>query len=820
MLLAKACRNLVERFFQFPSRSLSRTALVASLVLSIFSTGARGFSISGWPSPRWQQANREALRRFNEGRLDLAASLYQDSAAIALSSGDSASAGRLLNGLGMTQMALLKYTDADATLRQAESLALSSADYEQAAAIEGNLSSLYLQTLALREALAEAAIARERLVSYPNSVYKPNIALLYGLLLAESGSLADALEAYRTGIEGARAFGNRPLEARGWNYFGDACLRGSDFACAERCFSEAFRLATLDKSPEVVFSYARLAQLKLAQRNLLSAELFVNKAVSRLGSLARSYPPHLLYLCRSKIYLCQGRYSESFADARRALQFARRWRLEVLPAESFRAGGDATLGELYDAFYEAGAAAFLQTKDPKIAAELFEVIEEGRDASLREGLKNHRRWREKLPPEYWELLAQSRQAEAHLCSQPSPAAIREADRLRNALSDLEVRIGLTLPLPANKQENISPSISLSHVKESLRDSEALFSFHLGPLRASVWSISSSRFVYHDLGPSAPLAEACRRFSVAVQKGNPDQTLARDLYERLLGPLPDDLLHKPSWLFALDDVLFDVPLPALRDRNNAFVVESHTIRVVPNMTAVRLPDLSASSAPLVAFGDPVCNRADSRWCGRKRWILSSSDSGLAAEMPRLRGTAAEIRRVAHVWTAASGHAQIVEGEALHHGRAREALSSSPAIFHFATHFVTSQEADPRPLILLGVQSSGEMDALTADEIAAADIPGSLAVLSGCGSGSGRVLPVAGLMGLNRAWLLGGGSAVVSSRWNVPDEPGEFFGPFYEELARSHDVAAALATAQTRMIHSGTWRSAPRFWAAYVLFGGRN
>jgi CHAT domain-containing protein len=96
-----------------------------------------------------------------------------------------------------------------------------------------------------------------------------------------------------------------------------------------------------------------------------------------------------------------------------------------------------------------------------------------------------------------------------------------------------------------------------------------------------------------------------------------------------------------------------------------------------------------------------------------------------------------------------------------------------------------------------------------------------VLSGCSSEQGKNLPGAGLIGLSRAWLLAGASAVIVSAWPTPDDSGRFFSAFYTHfsLLRTGTLAEragiALQQAQKDVQQGGGYRSSPSFWAAYSI-----
>ena len=87
--------------------------------------------------------------------------------------------------------------------------------------------------------------------------------------------------------------------------------------------------------------------------------------------------------------------------------------------------------------------------------------------------------------------------------------------------------------------------------------------------------------------------------------------------------------------------------------------------------------------------------------------------------------------------------------------------------------------------------------------------------------GAALPGAGLIGLTRAWLFGGATAVAATYWPVEDDRGELFAGMYRELSRygttiaPSKAARALQKAQIAAFHSGGPRSAPNIWSAVFL-----
>jgi CHAT domain-containing protein len=95
------------------------------------------------------------------------------------------------------------------------------------------------------------------------------------------------------------------------------------------------------------------------------------------------------------------------------------------------------------------------------------------------------------------------------------------------------------------------------------------------------------------------------------------------------------------------------------------------------------------------------------------------------------------------------------------------------------------------------------------------------LSGCSSGQGKVLPGVGLVGLSRAWLLAGASAVVVSSWPTPDDSGKFFASFYRHFHEIHSgytaqrAALALRRTEVDMLNGSGYQTSPSFWGAFAV-----
>ena len=109
----------------------------------------------------------------------------------------------------------------------------------------------------------------------------------------------------------------------------------------------------------------------------------------------------------------------------------------------------------------------------------------------------------------------------------------------------------------------------------------------------------------------------------------------------------------------------------------------------------------------------------------------------------------------------------------------------------------------------------MGLLGPKDIVARPVGAKLVVMNGCHSSQGQALPSAGLMGLTRAWIGAGASAVLSTEWDVPDaEAKSFMTSFYRILRAAPQRGAAFALREAQLSALRNRQPAPG-WAAYSL-----
>lgn len=491
--------------------------------------------------------------------------------------------------------------------------------------------------------------------------------------------------------------------------------------------------------------------------------------------------------------------------------------LRYAPVSLMTAANLAVQQQILDSFVEAFAREALRTGSPDRAAEAFIALETNRAAGLRESRNLAPVWKKKLPPAYWETLGHLNQQEV-LDLNTNGTIGSESERLHLELSEMESAVGAGVPVML--AENFRTRNSLIHFQHGLGDSDLLLSFYLGKQESYLWAVTPGRIELYRLPAESEVREDVRKFREAVFSGEPSGAkLGADLYQRLFGSLDPADSAKTSWLLSLDGVLFELPFAALvSGRQNGqpvYLAERHSTQTIPGALFVAAE--AASPGGFLGVGDPVYNSADPRWKSGS-WWKQNGDQG-RSQLNRLVSSARELQRSSDSWQANTlgGPVQILEGTAAQPEAFEQALTAAPSTIHLATHVLSSRTRPDQAFLAFSLDAQGNPGLLSTSEIGMLHVPGALVVMTGCSTGTGDAQAGAGLLGLSRAWMMAGARAVVATNWPVPDADGDLIPAFYWHL-RNNSAAEALRRSQVEQIHSGTWQSAPSYWAAFQVTGG--
>ena len=824
---------------------MHRKAALAGVFLLVTSAPFTPFGSS--LKPRTLHPSLEALR--NEGRTLLETKEYARAEQVlqaglreALWLDDQPAAARFLNSYGCARFASFHYLQALESFLEAHRIALSAGEGELVVMSSLNLSTLYLEQQDLNSALRAAEDGLRLLRRYAAARRGPLLKAQAAVLYARDGRLEPALQLLREAAQEADSRGDSETLALVLNQIGYEYLKVADPQSAEGPLVEAFRLCSLNGYPDLKNSYYALGMLRLAEGDSRSACALLDRAVALSATSTVTLPVWRLYFERGLARMANGQLAEALPDLEKSMQSATRLRAELLPTDSAWTGMGAEQHDVYTAYIRARVALYLRTGDSAHARYAFQALAETQATGLRALIHQPAEWRDRLPAEYWETLAQLRAVEAGLLAQSTPAAKTGSSALLYKLTAMEAEAGLG-PDSAEAGNPSDGAADLSRrVQEVLGNEAALICFHLDEPASFRWVVTREGFELQRLSSGRLLGQAVRQFERAVSMGDPEAvSLGTKLYKELFGSLPAGVESRRNWILSLDGELLDAPFAALVTGNSGgkptYLVEAHSTQVVPSALMLQKPALHNWDGPFVGVGDPIYNTADPRWqSGTSPYrraglallpslprLFARSNPQSPMALARLSGSRGEILASMRAWDGGSSNDLFLSGAGATVGQLRDALARRPAILHFATHFLRSAEPLPQALLALSLGRGGSPEMLGPAEISRWRQDLGAVVLSGCGSAQAGILPAEGLMGMTRAWLAAGAHSVIASNWSTTDDDGDLFVPFYKHLAglktkpRAGAAAEALRQAQLEMLHSDPWHARPAYWAAYFVVG---
>ncbi|MBR2887668.1 MAG: CHAT domain-containing protein, partial [Bacteroidales bacterium] len=213
-----------------------------------------------------------------------------------------------------------------------------------------------------------------------------------------------------------------------------------------------------------------------------------------------------------------------------------------------------------------------------------------------------------------------------------------------------------------------------------------------------------------------------------------------------------------------------------------------------------------------------------------------------DFANLPNSANEIKNINTILSTANIKTDTLCGTSATEDSFKQLSGHSPDILHVATHgFYLDEESQKpfaqsvntysqkeAPMVLSGLALSGadikwkgnfedvnsEDGILTAYEISQLDLSNTkLVVLSACETARGKIFPVDGVFGLQRAFKQAGAGAILMSLWKVDDGvTAIFMEHFYKFLFETNDRHKALKLAQDEVKMQFP---DPYYWAAWVM-----
>ncbi len=283
-----------------------------------------------------------------------------------------------------------------------------------------------------------------------------------------------------------------------------------------------------------------------------------------------------------------------------------------------------------------------------------------------------------------------------------------------------------------------------------------------------------------------------------------------LHQILIAPIADLLPTDPTErvIFIPQKELFLIPFPALKDQQDKYLIEQHTILTAP---AIQVLDLTwqqkqknqqsgAQSALIVGLPRDIVVVGNPK-------MPSVGDP--PQPLPQLIGAEIEAKTIAKLL-----NTEAIIGSDATKAKILAAMTKA-RIIHLATHGLLDDiEGLGVPGAIALAPSGQDNGLLTANEILKLKLNADLVVLSACNTGKGRITGD-GVIGLSRSLITAGVPSAIVTLWSIPDAPtADLMNEFYQNLRQNPDKARALRNAMLSTMQKHPF---PTDWAAFTLIG---
>lgn len=750
---------------------------------------------------------RLAERRMSDGNLVSARAAYLSALLTAGKHQDSALEAQALFGLGLCDLRLYRYGAATTNLIRARELADKTKETTLLAKAELTLSSVYLEMHDLEPARISAQNAQRlgQLFDYPLFL---KALINSGSIELEAGNDDLGIKQFREVITKAQNIHNQKIESLAWEFWGESEVIKHEPLKAVPALQNALLLRSDDEFARSV-TLTNLAEAKCQLGNFNEALHDLDRA-----ALSNSHLPeyHSLHL-RGRIYEGLHRENQALVMYSRAFYKCRRF-LEYMPLAT--ASGTKALSALSTIYADYGhllAEKAITTGSSELRRKAFAVIAQDHAADFREQVVNDLLLRHSLPDRYFDILDHLALARARLIMGGDTRQSANIQQLTSQLRAIET----SFPLEglSSLGDNLSSELS-AKIQRNLRKSEALFSYSFGTAKSFLWILTDDHVSLYQLPGLDRIAPVAKRFLAALREERPSDISV--LSALLIPKAAQEVIPKADWLVFVDDPLIrEIPFALLNDPSAGSsdpLVAHHTLRFIVAETRLNAKEVHPFPIKLLAIGDPIYNKADPRALLLGK-VPDNTTNGIT--LARLPASKKEVENIVQILGKSPG--DVLMGAQANRLAVLTALKAGPTIIHFATHVIASPRHSEQANIVLSLGSDGLPTILQGDDIARLHLRGALVVLDGCAT-QGTAVPQVGLLGLGRAWLEAGASAVVVTAAPMPDAYADVIRAFYEALVSEkenrHSSIPARAAEALRIAQQAARASRYRSdWASYSI-----
>ena len=738
---------------------------------------------------------------------------WAEALSIATTLGEKQWAARANGELGIIAFLDGNPTRAVSLIGQALLSLVGSGDTAGAARLLTMLGDGYVEVRRFAEARWFFARAISMMTSTPSAGFPFNAEVGDATALAGEGHKDESLKMLTSVLSEARREKEYEHQASALLTMGEILLKSGDLESAKSYFLEAAQLSERIE----LYRLEAESMIELANAYRSSGDLKSAEADIRLGLKASREQGDRYFLPRDLTAAAELRAAQGkFDEANRLFNEAENIIGDFVAHQHTDIGKTALAGAMSETYVQH----FHVLQQQGNTSGAFELLERVRGSLTRSVVASSGNFDNSPVRAHLEANIARLQV-ALLRTDDADARSRFQDELLQNERTLAFEDNELLPNPAS----LAPYVSLASLQKALRRDELLLDFVLSDPNAFCIAVTagSARIVQLPAG-SKEIQSLAGSYLRNLKAKRPDKALATQLYAILL-KRPIAGFHESRVIIIPDGPLNFLPFEALQAEDGKFLVSSALVSYAPSATALwsvrtRARRTSSADRTLLAIGDvDYADRHIAQGTNIKAaWIPASVLRDLAELSDRQLQNLPESREeVVSIARIAGPRATVLLGREATETAFKAQPLSRFRIIHLAVHAIADSRYPDRSALVLAPDQPPEDGLLQVREISRLNLNADLVTLSACETGIGMSEGEAGVISLERAFLVGGAKAVIASLWNVEDRStSALMEAFYGYLAKGEDKATALALAKRELLEKPS-TSSPYFWAAFIMAG---
>ncbi len=368
---------------------------------------------------------------------------------------------------------------------------------------------------------------------------------------------------------------------------------------------------------------------------------------------------------------------------------------------------------------------------------------------------------------------------------------------------------LTLRPSALAEETTAHPVRLTELQRQLTPNALLIEYVLAEPSSYALAITRSTVTSYRLPARTRIETDASQYRRELHAEKADMVLGQALFNELLAPIKEYPL-KSDLTVIPDGSLHLLPFAALA-KDGAYVLETHTVDVVPSSTVFdllrkRVDKRALNAMPYIGVA------AWTQTVDTRNPVLRAILGPERSQLVPLPDSKKEVETVAQDLPQPG---TILLGAEATEGRFKHLPLDSTTVIHLALHGYADEDYPDRSALIFAPDPTGAEDGLLqVREIRNLHLDAKLVTLSACDTGVGPT-GEADVANIVNAFIEAGADTVVSTLWELEDHStSHLMSAFYSQLALHHRKVDALRTAQLDLLNQGL---PPYYWASFQIVG---